>query len=313
MVLGHLGEVVSDAVQIGSVGTYTLDDGSINLSSSATVGNAGTGTFNMNAGTFNANSNIVVGNSGTGTFNMNGGTLVTNSNIIVGNSGTGTIHLNGGSISTGSNSNGYLQIGRTGTGTVQQTGGTMEVNRIHADPGIVIASHTGGVGTYEISGGSLTVAADNAGVLVGTPSNTSTGTFRVIGDDATIDIGTNYVQNAPSALELEIDSGISAINVVGDATLDGVLSVLFTEMPSLGQQFTIMNYGGTLTGAFSTFDNLVDSPMGADSIMLSIDYGIGSNGSIVLTVVPEPGTLALAALSMLAFVPLYKRAREKLS
>jgi hypothetical protein len=278
MVIGHLAEVPADPVQVGSVGTYTLDDGSINLSSSVTVGNAGTGTFTMNGGTFDSAAHVIVGNSGTGMFQLNDGDAT-----------VGT----------------YLQIGRTGNGTVQQTGGTMAVNRVHAtDPGVVIASHTGGVGTYEISGGSLTVAATNGGISVGTTTNTSNGTFRVIGDDAAIDIGTNYLQNAPSVLDLVIDTGISAINVGGDATLDGTLSVLFTETPSLGQQFTIMSYEGTLSGEFSTFDELVDSPLGADSILLSIDYGAGSNGSVVLTVVPEPGTLALAALGGLAIVPL---------
>src|SRR5690606_21232083 len=43
-------------------------------------------------------------------------------------------------------------------------------------------------------------------------------------------------------------------------------------------------YGGALTGTFSAFDNLVDSPLGADTIELSIDYGAGFGSAVVVTV-----------------------------
>ena len=74
------------------------------------------------------------------------------------------------------------------------------------------------------------------------------------------------------------------MNVGGDVFLVGILGVHFTATPTAGQQFTIMNYTGNLTGQFATFDSLVDSPMGPNSVQLSIDYGTGSASSIVLTV-----------------------------
>jgi hypothetical protein len=74
------------------------------------------------------------------------------------------------------------------------------------------------------------------------------------------------------------------------------LDVAFTATPSLGQQFTVMNYGGTLAGAFTTFDNLVNSPAGVDSVSLAIDYGTGTNSSIVVTVVPEPAAIGLISI-----------------
>ncbi|MDZ4820308.1 MAG: PEP-CTERM sorting domain-containing protein [Planctomycetota bacterium] len=96
------------------------------------------------------------------------------------------------------------------------------------------------------------------------------------------------------------------MNLGGNASLDGILGASFTTVPILGQQFPIINYTGTRTGTFATFDSLVDSPLGPDTVQLSIDYGTGTNSSVVLTVVPEPSTCVLLAglgLLMLARRP----------
>jgi hypothetical protein len=53
-----------------------------------------------------------------------------------------------------------------------------------------------------------------------------------------------------------------------------------------------MRYGGTLSGAFTTFDPMADSPAGPDTVTISIDYGSGSNDAVVLRV--ERGTEPLA-------------------
>lgn len=45
-----------------------------------------------------------------------------------------------------------------------------------------------------------------------------------------------------------------------------------------------MNYDDLLDGGFSTFDSIVDSPLGPNTVTLSIDYGTFFNSSIVLTV-----------------------------
>lgn len=267
--LGNSAAVLGDPNRAGSVGLYILNDGIVNLTGAMTVGSAGTGAFDMNAGAITLGGQLVVGNSGTGTFDMKGGSVTTAT---------------------------FLQIGRTGTGTFTQSDGALTVNRVSADPAVVIASNAGGTGTYEISNGSLTVAATNGGVSVG--SATSNGTFRVIGDAATVIIGSTYRQASPSKLELEIGNGITSIVVGGDAFLDGTLDVGFSATPSLGDQFTIMTYRGNLTGTFSTFDFLVDSPAGPDSVLLSIDYGTSSNDAIVLTVIPEPASISLASFAM---------------
>jgi hypothetical protein len=223
---------------------------------------------------------------GTGTITLEeGGTHLVGANMIVGSAGTGNYNMLGGSLSTGS----YLMMGNsaTGNGTFKQSSGTLEVNRNSPNHGFYLGFNAGATGLYEISGGSLSVAATNPGVLNGAlaAGGGAFGTFRIVGSDPTINIATNYDQRADASFEVVIGAtGISPMNVGGDAILDGILGASFTATPSVGQQFTIMNYGGTLTGTFGTFDSLVDSPMGPNSVQLSIDYGMGSASSIMLTV-----------------------------
>lgn len=130
-----------------------------------------------------------------------------------------------------------------------------------------------------------------------------------MGSAPTVTIGTNYDQRAGASFEVVIDAGgISPMNVGGNVLLNGILGASFTATPSVGQQFTIMNYTGSLTGQFTTFDSLVDSPLGPDTVQLSLDYGAGTNSSVVLTVIPEPSTLAL--LGGLGFILLGRRPRN---
>jgi len=268
----------------------------------------GVGTVTQSGGSFAANTsagNITLGvaaadanfPASVGTYNLNGGVINLGNTLIVGMAGIGYFNMNGGSVTTGS----FLQIGRTGTGTFTQTNGILNVNRSSGDA-MVIAALAGATGKYEISGGSLSVATTgvNSGVAVGVAAGTANGTFKVVGNGpSSISITGDYRQFAGANLTLEIGSGITPINLSGNATLGGALNVSFSSTPTPGQQFTIMNYGGTQTGSFATFDMLVDSPLGPDTIPLSISYGSGSASAVVLTVVPEP-----ALLTLLAAVPL---------
>jgi hypothetical protein len=72
--------------------------------------------------------------------------------------------------------------------------------------------------------------------------------------------------------------------VASNVTLAGILDIGFSSTPSVGQQFTLLNYGGVLTGAFDAFDDLVNSPAGVNTVKLSLNYGAGSGSAIVVTV-----------------------------
>ncbi|BBO35628.1 hypothetical protein PLANPX_5240 [Lacipirellula parvula] len=264
----------------------------------------GTGTVNQLGGAYNgtgASGGLILGVSAAagplaasvGTYNMQAGTMNIGSSLVVGQAGIGTFNMSGGSVATGN----FLQIGRTGTGTFTQTAGSLTVNRASGDT-MVIGAAAGGVGKYEISGGSLSVTTTTGPAVVanGIAAGTASGTFKIVGNGATsIAIAGDYKQYVGSNLELTIGAGITPIAMTGSATLGGALNALFSSSPSIGQQFTVMTYGGSLTGTFGTFDNVVDGPLGPNTITLSLDYGTGANSAVVLTVVPEPATGALVA------------------
>jgi hypothetical protein len=220
---------------------------------------------------------------------MSGGTLTTTaSNVIVGNSGTGAFNMSEGMLTTGT----YLMAGNaaTGNGTFKQTGGTVQINRTSTTAhGLYLGFTAGATGVYEISSGTLNVAATNQGFMNGTNAvaGGSAATFRVVGSEPQINIGSHYIQRSGATLDMVIGAtGVSPLNVGATASLNtgSILKALFTATPMVGQQFTILNYMGTLTGTFSDFDSLVDSPLGPNSVQLSINYGTLSASSIVLTV-----------------------------
>jgi hypothetical protein len=228
--------------------------------------------------------------NGTGNVTLENGGTHTLTGALAIRDGAGTYTMLGGALTVGD----FFQVARNGQGTFTQSGGTLQANRNAAAQGMLLAGAAGSSGLYQISGGSLSVAATNTGVINGTTTGGGAGIFRIVGSAPTINIATNYDQRAGASLEVVIGAtGISPMNLGGNAILDGILGASFTATPSLGQQFTIMNYTGTLTGQFATFDSLVDSPLGPNTVQLSINYGAGTNSSIVLTVVPEPSAFVL--------------------
>lgn len=223
--------------------------------------------------------------------------------------GAGTYTMQGGTLDVAT----FMIVGRQGAGTFQQYGGDVLIHRNDnpSQPALFLGSHGGSTSLYEIHGGSLTIdAALNAGLQIGPASGTGNSTLRIVGGDATIDIGTNLVHKAGGTLEYMIDSSISSIDVAGDVTLaDLLLNVVFTSQPQMGDQFTLINYGGELTGEFGGFDFLADGPGGVNSILVSLDYGSGTAGAIVLTVVPEPASLAMLAMIVVGCATRWRRSQ----
>ena len=148
-----------------------------------------------------------------------------------------------------------------------------------------------------MSGGIL-----NAGSIVNGVGGQGAGTFKIIGNNSLINLTSGYTQDSLSTLALDIN-GISTINAGGLASLAGGLDISFLATPSPGQTFDILQYG-SLSGTFDTFDGLVDSPLGADSVSLGIDYGV--NGDTVqvsvISVIPEPSSSSLLLAGLLGGV-----------
>jgi hypothetical protein len=290
----NVGNALSGGLEIRSGATLTT---TATGSSQSNVGpggaSPGVGYLTIKSGaTLNQAGLLFVGlnANGTGTVTLEAGGTHTLAGAMAIRDGTGTYNMLGGTLTVGD----FFQVARNGHGTFTQSGGTLQANRNSTAQGMFLAGGVGSSGVYEISGGSLAVANTNTGVINGATSGGGAGVFRIVGSAPTVTIGTNYDQRQDASFEVVIGAGgISPMNVGADASLNGILGASFTTVPSLGQQFTIMNYGGSLTGTFATFDSLVDSPLGPDTVQLSIDYGTGTNSSVVLTVVPEPSTYAL--------------------
>jgi hypothetical protein len=178
-------------------------------------------------------------------------------------------------------------VGRQGVGKFFQTGGQANFNStLSIGNREVAALATNGL--YEISAGDLNVQT----ALNIAPNGT--GELRVIGDDATIDVGGSFSVNNTAngvgtlAYELAVGESLSMINVTGTATFNAG-AVLFVD--DLNATFNQFQYD-VLT-ASSIVDNGITFSAPAGWSYRIID---GGNGKILRIVVPEPGAVALVLL-----------------
>jgi hypothetical protein len=143
-------------------------------------------------------------------------------------SGTAVINTNVSAGTTGSS-----VIGRQGIGRFFQSGGTANFNSPLVVGSREAATTTTATGLYEISAGDLNVNAPTpTWPLALSIAPNGTGEFRVVGDDATIDVTGDFAisstVNGTGTLAAELESGelLSLINVTGTATfnVDSILS-----------------------------------------------------------------------------------------
>jgi hypothetical protein len=213
------------------------DNADINVSATATgQGNVflgrGTSTntsFTMTGGTIDTGRNFLMGNA-TGATGIvgtqSGGTITTTLNFVVADTNGGsTYNLSGGAIVA----HGQVVVGRQTTaansGVMNQTGGS-----VTADLGITVGNAQDantalwGTGIYNVSAGTVTANQTTGTAL--TIGTQGTGTFRVIGDDAVIDVNGNATVNAGGgaqgtlAYRLEAGDLLSMIDVSGIATFN---------------------------------------------------------------------------------------------
>lgn len=168
---------------MNSVGEFSLESGTVTVNNNVFVGNnRGNGTLTMSGGTITktGGGQFRVGNdNGAGTLVQSGGTISTNNELYIGNekvasgtytlsgtgelsagneivvgreSGTGILNVDGGTITTTGNGNMYIGR-RNSVGTLNQTDGTISVNM---EFGVGTRDDNKiGIGTYNLSGGSL--------------------------------------------------------------------------------------------------------------------------------------------------------------
>jgi T5SS/PEP-CTERM-associated repeat protein len=272
------GDLVLGA-QAGSIGNYTLNDGTLTVGGKAVVGASSTSAniFTQNGGLLqitgdaSSPSNYVgVANSSTGVLDIGGTAGLDN--------GNGTYVMTGGSLETL-----LVEVGHSGTGELNQTGGDVD---LASGGGLLwIANSTGARGTYNLSGSATVEAGSEVVGIFGTgtfnqsdsSANTvsgvlsvagsaGSGTYNLFGGTLTTDgtiVGNNDGDSVPS--------GTGMFNQIGGQQTIGVSGVASDDLVV-----------GANAGANGTF-NLGDASAQLPSLTIYGDTIIGRDAADPIT------------------------------
>ncbi|MFZ5451404.1 MAG: beta strand repeat-containing protein, partial [Thermodesulfobacteriota bacterium] len=244
---------------LGGIGIFNQCGGS-NLSNYIYVGDGSTGTYNLSGGSLSSLGQAIGYDTGSiGTFNQSGGSNNVNLLILGRYGGSGTYNLSGGELSSDSQ-----YIGGWGIGTFNQSSGSNQTNYLYLGMSGSSGGHWfQGVGTYNLSGGTLSVGDEVighrgngsflqtggvhsiAGNLTLAADPGSSGSLAFLGGALTV--GGNYIQNAGGSLALGIASASNyqKIAIGGTASLNGTLTPVRLGNGPLGGRV----FSGVLTAA----------------------------------------------------------------
>ena len=229
-----------------------------------------------------------------------------NLNIVAGGSITSSVEIQ---VAAGS---GYV-------GAITQTGGTLNLNGTSSKDSKLELGYKSSTGSYTISGGTIATNGYSQ-LLVGASgsANGGIGTFTVDGIGGSISVAKLYVGVQDSAgsytgtgtLAFDIDGGVSAIQA-GSVYIDPTdlvaavanLSVTKTGALPTGNIILIDNTG--TSGIQGAFDNVAwgsTITLGGVAYTLTNTYigGLDGLANDVALIVPEPATIALLGLGLLA-------------
>jgi hypothetical protein len=271
-------------------GYYTLESGSLTISSQLYVGAKGYGEFLQKGGSVTGKHYIAVGAQsagGSGLYRQEGGWAQDSASLWVGStSGTGRYELVGGVYTNGG---GYGELvggvlsgsapsgENGGQGTFEQSGGTNYARQVrigYMTNGTPANVATPAVGYYRISGGLL----QDAGLLQVGGQTAGTGTFEVVGSRATIKAG-SYAQYPGSTLSVTVSNGIAPIQVSGNAVLAGNLRISLVG-PRPATKVSILSYASHS----GTFDSITYDPPGLNIPVLYENDGVKlrfSSGTLI--------------------------------
>ncbi len=255
---------VTVASASNSIGTYTLQGGTLTVSGWETVAATGTGTFAQSGGTHSIGNGLDVGTflGCNGTYILNNG-LLSNANWLwVGANGTGTFIQSGGTHSIGNGfylgqnatgigtynlSNGLLSnlgwvcVGASGTGVFTQSGGTHSVSSL--DRTFVLGGNLGGNGIYNLNGGLLQVPAVTAGAGIGA-FNFNGGTLQALENNSDF-------FDAAANLTVSVQNGGAIIDTQGYSVVVGtnLLQGGSGGLTKIGAGTLMLTGSNTYTGA----------------------------------------------------------------
>jgi hypothetical protein len=270
--------------------------------------------------TYNPSSiQVTAPGSGSSALSITAGSVATtaisaNQSVLVGGStGSSTMTVgSGGSLTASTAAGKFLQIGDRNQNAAQSL--------LHIDGGTLSSSR---VALWGMAGSELRVSDaaqitlgsiesdNNAGSRYGKVSlNGSEYTFNA----TSLDTGTSTTPARNFDLYFTADAGgIAPIHLSGNLLISNDdLTDQYTHLNvdltaysfSLGESFTLVNYGGTLGGDNGEFSTVTVNGLGGANYIL--DYGSGTDDSIVLTVIPEPGAFAMLLVTGLVTV-LFRR------
>ena len=159
LVLGHQGTGWG-YFSTNSVGTYTINSGTLTVGGNIGVGGAGTATdasgnplnfFTQNGGTVNITGSAN-GNAhyvGVGTNDHTGGLFIGGAAGANNDGGSGVYIMNDGVLNAGA-----IEVGHSGIGIMTQSGGTVNASLIW------LGNATGSNGTYNLSGGQINAGTE---------------------------------------------------------------------------------------------------------------------------------------------------------
>jgi fibronectin-binding autotransporter adhesin len=287
----HFGTAGSHTRQNGTNQTTSLIEfGSLSGLAGSTFGGsaAGTGVFNYQFGGLNTNT----------TFAGNYNDGLTRTSLI--KVGSGSLTLSG--------------TANTFSGPSRVDGGSLIVDGALTNAALTLGVNSGGTLVFGSAGtlaGQVNVNAGGtlggSGVING-PVNVVGGTIAPGTSPGTLTINNALTFDENSFLSFELNGQNTAIgggindliNSVTNLTLDGTLNINETSLNSFStavdnSSWRLINYSGALTNNGLILGSIPTLPLGSSFV---IDTSTLGQVNLVLTAVPEPGSVALIGITI---------------
>ncbi|HXJ00318.1 MAG TPA: PEP-CTERM sorting domain-containing protein [Micropepsaceae bacterium] len=247
LIIGHLGSANNPSAPVAdSVGSYTLNTGTLTVGGSIGVGAAslGNNVFTQNGGTVNITGSAQFNPDyvGVGTNDHTGELFLGGAAGPDNDGGSGTYNMNGGTLNVG-----LIEDGHAGIGVMNQTGGTVNAS-------LWLGNAGGSSGTYNLSNGTLNAGDEAIGLSGGgssvfnqTGGINNTGSLEIGNDYGTT--GTYNLSGDPAAVQLNVSGGIT-VGLTGQGTFNQSGGTVTAGSLTMGTTGTIPNGSGiyNLTG-----------------------------------------------------------------